>query len=266
MALTNTELLTRVREGLARGTGGRTDQDLNIIQSLNTCMEDAAKDVRYQEIIKSPVNITTVSSQAYLDCSAIITAGSHQSWDLIDEVLSLHIIDGGSSIKIFGMFQRDFELAFPNYSTTARTGRPAFYTKIDQRIHFYPIPDNTYPIRTLYSLWPTPIQYTGTSIDAGSSPGQASAECTLRKSTHTMISGALYYAYMILGNEEKYKSFYAIYEKAKKSDMKYNSPKSDTYPGFGSYRLAARQASAPSADAQAGLIPFDGTFYSTPDF
>ena len=264
-ALTNSELQTRVRAGLGRGSS-RTDQDENIVQSLNTCLSDVNKETQYPELNKTPVDITTVALQSYLTKSAIITAGSHQSWDLVDQISSMSIIDGGSSIPLIGKAPRDFEKSFPIDADTRRTGRPQWYTLIDQTIQFYPVPDDTYDIRVLYSLWPTPIQHSSGTITSGSSPGQASAEVSLRKSDSVLIAGALYWCYLILQNFEASNKFFGIYMTEYNKDKKKHGPKIDAYSGRAIGATTPKETSSPSAGALAGTSSWDAVYESMPFF
>lgn len=262
MALTNQEILVRVRAGLSRGHGtSRTDQDTNIVQSINAAMEDMAKVVDYEDLRQNPVNITTVSGQRYLDCSSIITAGSHQSYDRVDMLYVLMIVDGSSTYKLEGMDPREFEMKFPIHEDTDRTGRPEWYTKRNQRIFFYPTPDDTYEIRTDYSLWPTPVQHSGGTITAGSSPGQASANCSINKSSHAVAIGATYHAAMMCGMQEIKKEFFPIFQKQIMDDLDKNGPKPDIYrtTGLGSVS-SPKQTSGPSAGALAGTDSWDATY------
>lgn len=262
MALTNQEILVRVRAGLGHGRGPITNQDLNIIQSINAAMEDMAKLVDYEELRQNPVNITTVANQRYLDCSSLITAGSHQAWDRVDQVYNMSIVDGASSYVIRGLSPRQFERQFPIHEDVDTTGRPCWYTKRGQRIFFYPTPDAAYEIRTDYSIWPTAIQYTGSAIDAGSSPGQQDATCALAKSTNVVVIGAIYHAALISGQEEIQKKFFPIFNKQIDNDRDKNGPKIDVYSSVGGpgYAGNPKEATSPSAGAVAGTDSWDATY------
>jgi len=264
-SLTNSELQDHVRAALGRGGSViQTNQNSNIIYALNSAMEDMAKETDYPELKQDPVDISTVAHQNYVELSAIITAGGHQNYDLVDQIFSLHAIEGSSYHPIEGRPPRVFRKSFPMHADTDSENRPSFYTIIDQRLYLYPTPDAVYTLTTLYSLWPTPIQHSSGTITAGTDPGQASASNSFRKSDSCIIIGGIYYAYMILSNTEKMRSFYPIFEKQKIQDQKKHGKKLDYYPSGGSWGHINKQTTAPSSDAQSGYTAYDGVFTSTP--
>jgi len=265
MALTNQEMLLRVRAGLGRGDG-RTDQDLTIVQSINDAMLDLVKDVTYPELKQYPVDISTVENQAYLALSAIITAGSLQSYDKVDQIFSMHAIEGTNYYPLTGLPERVFVKSFPINAATDRPDRPTHYTILKDRLYLYPTPDDVYTLQVLYSIWPTPIQHTSGVITAGSTAGQQDAALPLAKSDHSIFAGAMYWAYMTLGNTDKMKTFYPIFEKQKMQDKKKYGERIDYYPSGNSWGFTNKGGSAPSEDAQNGFTAYDGTIISTPDW
>jgi hypothetical protein len=263
MALTNQQMKLRVRAGLGRGDA-RIDQDENIVQSINDALLDLVKDVTYPELKQYPRDISTVTEQAYIALSAIITAGSHQDYDKIDQIFALHVIDGSSYHDITGLPERVFVKSFPINAATDNPSRPTHYTILNDRLYLYPTPDAVYTLQVLYSLWPTPIQHTSGVITAGSAPGEQDAELPLAKSDPSIFAGAMYYAYMTLGNTDKMTTFFSIFEKQKMQDKKKYGQRLDYYPSGDSWGFTNKGGAAPSEAAQAGLIPYDGTIISTP--
>jgi hypothetical protein len=263
MALTNQQMKLRVRAGLGRGDA-RSDQDDNIVQSINDALLDLVKDVSYPELKQYPREVSTVAAQPYVALSAIITAGSHQSYDKVDQVFALHAIDGTSYYPLTGLPERVFVKSFPINAATDNPARPTHYTILKDRLYLYPTPDAIYTLQVLYSLWPTPIQHASGVITSGSDPGQQDAELPLSKSDHCIFSGAMYWAYMTLGNTDKMKMFFPIFEKQKMQDKKKYGQRLDYYPSGDSWGFTNRQGVAPSEAAQEGTTSYDGTIISTP--
>ena len=263
MALTCQQMLLRVRAGLGRGDG-RTDQDATIVQSINDAMIDLVKEVSYPELKQYPVEISTVAEQQYVALSTILTAGSHQSYDKVDQIFALHAIDGTNYYPLVGLPERVFVKSFPINAATDNPARPTHYTILKDRLYLYPTPDDVYTLQALYSLWPTPIQHTDGTITAGSDPGEQDAELSIAKSDNCIFSGAMYWAYMTLGNTERMKTFFPIFQKQMQEDKKKYGQRLDYYPSGDSWGFTNQMGTAPSEDAQSGITPYDGTIISTP--
>lgn len=266
MALTNAELQAQVRAGLGRGAS-RTDLDDLIVQSLIMGADEIARrpdDCSFLELNQNPIDVSLVQSQNYIDLSSVLTAGSLQSYDRVHHIYSIAIIDGSSYYPIGGMNARKWGKEIPSHSDTDTESRPTTYCRIDDRLYFYPVPDQAYTIRMLCSIWPTTIQHSSGTITSGSNPGEASAESALKNKDSLLIAYGVYWAATIVGNIDLGNKFFGIFEFQLKNVLAEVAPKADNYPTTGGTKGATEEVSAPSAGASAGTDSWDAVYRSTP--
>ena len=263
MALTNSELKEMVRAGLGRGDA-RTDLDEIVVQSLNLAFEEISRRADWVELVQEPADVTLVVDQGYINLSDIITAGSHQSYDNVHKLLSLNVISGSTYYQTVGLSDRRWAKLVPNHPNTDTTGRPRVYNKRGNKIYLYPVPDSTYVLRIVYSLYPTPIQHTSGSITSGTNPGQASAYTQLKNLDSIITAYAIYWSAFLTGNTNISNRFFGAFEFQLKEAMRNNSSKIDNYVAYSGYGTVNEQVLAPSDNAQAGIAPWDASYRSRP--
>ncbi len=266
MALTNAQVQAMVRAGLGRGES-RTDQDDLIVQSLNFALDELGRrtgQVSWLELNKGPTDVTLTASQNYFDCSDILTAESLQSYDKIQHIYAMTLINGSNVTPITGMSVRKWGKKIPSHSDTDTEGKPTTYCRIDDRIYLYPVPNSAYEVRIFYSIWPTPIQHSAGTITAGSTAGQASADISLPNHGSMLVAYAVYWAASILGNDALSTRNFGIFEKQLKDALAMLDTKVDNYLSSLSVGGVNEEVSAPGVGAQAGTETWDATYRSAP--
>lgn len=101
---------------------------------------------------------TTDSVETYTQATLLGAAAR------VNQILSIVIEDGTSSCKVTRVLSRDLYKRVP-YPAGESTNIPRLYHMIGTTVYFFPIPNNTYDIHTIYSKMPTRATATTSTSD-----------------------------------------------------------------------------------------------------
>ena len=180
--------LADLKDELRTALGGRTDQDARLARAINLAQVRAARLWDFDELrrtYKATNFYNNNSDDRFLAFPANIR-----------KVHSLVLEDGANSRKLTYVPPRQWD-KFLSSVETSRRGRPTHYTKWQDQIEFYPIPDKQYTWRLRCTVWPADL-----SADTDKSD--------LDEKDDLIIALAASWIYLTLGDNDRAAYWYRV--------------------------------------------------------
>jgi hypothetical protein len=196
--LTFSEMQSQVRSML----GGRTDQDALIMRGLQFAQHNIAKVFHFEELFTDDTTSVSDTGDGNEITDATITMPS-----TLRKLHSLALVKTTHTVKLDRVGADKWEEIIASTEVYSR-GEPSRYVMRGKTITLWRVPDATYTIRRLYSIWPTEIVL-NTAKDA---PSTTTATSLLDHKDELIITYAVVWCYLALGNREKANYFFVVYK------------------------------------------------------
>lgn len=196
-----------LKDELAIWLGSRDDiSDTRLFGFLNLAQQRLARRKSFEEFEKLDTSIQLIYTPA--DSDRFITLPSD-----IKKIRSWVVLDGTSSRKLVFRNSRQWDKITPAPEEDSRE-KPRIYTKFQGKAEIWPLPDQTYNTRLRYSAWPTVLAADGDASD-------------FDNKDDVLLNLAMVIAYTSLGNIDKGKEFWVIYNSLLKDVEGEDSEKPD---------------------------------------
>lgn len=187
--------LTQIRSELTAALGNRDDlTDARLTRFVNLAQSRIARMHDFEELESLDTSISTTFNNN--DNDRFVTPPT-----TLKKIRSIVLLDDAQSRKLTYRSPRamDISVAEPEYH--ARNW-PKVYTKFQNKLELYPLPNAVYPLRFRFAAWPTTFNEDG-SDDSDTSDFDAKDDILITLSTVV--------AYNSLGDVEKGKELWRIY-------------------------------------------------------
>ncbi len=196
--LTFSEMQSQVRSML----GGRVDQDALIMRGLQFAQHRIGRVFHFEELfVADEVDIEdTGDGNEVTDATITMPA-------TMRKLHSLTIMESSKSDKLQRIQADQWEKFIGDTSEFDR-GRTSNYVLRGKTVTLWRVPDDTYTIRRLYSVWPTEIVLN----EDKDAPSTTDAVSLLDHKDDLIITYAIVWVYLALGNTDKANYFFVVYK------------------------------------------------------
>ena len=196
--LTFSEMQSQVRSML----GGRADQDSAIMRGLQFAQWRIANIFSFEELFvedTSTVNNTGAGNEL---TDATITLA-----DNIRKVYALSIVESTRIVPLIGIPSIEWE-KFVGATEIYSRAEPTNFVIRYKTVTLWRVPDATYTIRKVYTVWPTEIVLNAEKTE----PSTITAITLLDHKDEMIIEYALVYVYKTVGNLDKANYHFTVYK------------------------------------------------------
>ncbi len=196
--LTFSEMQSQVRSML----GGRTTQDALIMRGLQFAQHRIARLPGFDELfVADSITITSTGAGNEITDSTVTMPST------LRKLHSLSLIESSKTSKLEQIGADKWESVIGAQDTYDR-GRPVRYVLRYQTVSLWRVPDQSYTLRRLYSVWPTEIELNA----AKDAPSDTSAVSLLDHKDELIMVYAVVWCYLTLGNREKANYYFVIFK------------------------------------------------------
>lgn len=187
--------LSQLKDQVRFHMGNRTDLDSHLTNVLNICQDRIARSHDWEELQFSETYAHSAWSGTPADDQYLLFSNFTNSNP--KELYSVVVYDGDSSHTLEWLPPRRFSKMFSKPDETT-THRPAFYTRWNDRLELFRIPDQQYSYRLRGIKWPTTLSADGDTTD-------------LDHKDDMLITLTVSYLFNAIGETDRGARFYAIF-------------------------------------------------------
>ncbi len=182
--------------------GGRVDQDALIMRGLQFAQHRIARVFHFEELFTTDESSISDTGSGNEITDATITMPS-----TMRKLHSLALMESSRVTKLNRVQSDDWE-RFVGDTGEFDRGKPSDYVLRGKVVTLWRVPDDSYDVRRLYSVWPTEIVLN----TANHAPSSSATVSLLDHKDDLIIMYATVWSYMTLGNIDKSNYYFAVYK------------------------------------------------------